>query len=666
MGVRERSLLGRRSRSWQSGASVLILIVSAALLGTALAGRTYSTALLQILLPVIFVALGIAIALIARFLLLARRQQRETASALDDSEHKYKSVFDHTLDGIFIIDDRGICLEANGAACRMLGVSPGTLVGAPIAAFFAAEADFPTAGAGSLARSCEHRETSVVRTDGRAACAEYTTRANFLPGRHVIVARDITRRKEAEMALRDSEDRFQQMASNIQEIFWMLDARDRKVLYVNTAYETITGRSCQSLTDKPRSYEDAIHPEDRIRVIARLEESFQTGHLDEEFRIVRPDATTRWVWVRGFPVRDGEGAVQRLVGTVQDVTARKLSERQIAHNLDLAEAARAEAEAFRRISLALTQNLSLDYVLDTLLQTLLKLIPCESASVLLVESDTHLFLAREVQNCEPGRGVPPIPETFDARDSRFLMNALSTQKSLLISDTVQQAEWGHFRGFGHLASWMCVPLIASEEVLGFLSLGDTRARTFTREHLRIAESLAIPAAVAIQNARLYERAAIYGTEMERQLADLEMTQQALRLSEEGRTLSEERFTKVFRSSPLPFSITTLDEGLFLEVNDAFERRYGYSRDQLIGRTVPELGLWDAPNERLRLVEEVRTHGRVQNMAACLRSISGEVSDAVVSAQAVDLDGRSCLLEVFEDLPSAAKLNLLPRSKSAAH
>lgn len=663
MGVRERSLFGGLSGSWQNTACVLILIASAALLGTALAGHSYSTALLRIYLPVIFVTLGISVALIARFLLLARRQERETASALDESERKYQSVFDNILDGILIVDERGTCLEANPAANRMMAVD--SLVGMATATFFAAESDSPTSSTDPLDLRCDHREARVVRTDGRAVFAEYTTRENFLPGRHVIVARDITRRKQAEMALRDSEERFQQMASNIQEIFWMLDASDRRVLYVNAAYETITGRSCHSLTDNARSYEDAIHPEDRIRVIARLEESTQTGHFDEEFRIVRPDATTRWVWVRGFPVRDQEGAVQRLVGTVQDVTARKLSERQIARNLDLAEAARAEAEAFRRISLALTQNLSLDYVLDTLLQTLVKLIPCESAGVLLLESDARLFLAREVQHCEPDRNVPSLPETLDARDSRFLMDALSAQKSLLISSTGEQAEWHHFQGFSHLGSWMCVPLVASEEVLGFLSLGDTRERNFTREHLRLAESLAIPASVAIQNARLYERAEIYGTELERQLADSEIRQQDLRLSDEGRTLSEECFTKVFRCSPLPFSITTLDRGLFLEVNDAFVTRYGYSRDQLIGRTISEAGPWGDANERQRLAEEIGARGRLRKMPICLRSASGEVIDSIVSADVVDVDGRACLLEIFEDLTSAVRLAAVVKSKSTA-
>jgi PAS domain S-box-containing protein len=349
--------------------------------------------------------------------------------------------------------------------------------------------------------------------------------------------RDVTRRKLAEEALRESEERFQEMARNIEEIFWTLDAENMKVLYVNPAYETITGRSCESLEEDPKSYEEVIHPEDRVRVLSRLSESVQTGQLDEEFRITKPDGAIRWVWVRGFPVRDSAGIVRRLVGTTQDVSARKSAEEQMARNLDMAESARAEAEAFRKTSLALTQNLSMDYVLDTLLQSLLTLVPCESARILLAEADTRLFLAREVQGCEADRRIPKSPATLDAKESEFLMHVLVGRNSLLIPNTAVETEWVAFRGFSHLRSWLCVPLVASNQVLGLLSLGDTHAQAFTQGHLRLAKSLAIPAAVAIQNARLYEQAEIFRAELEQRLADLEQAQKELREVQQGRELS---------------------------------------------------------------------------------------------------------------------------------
>ncbi len=534
---RDEDLAKRQPQRWMRVGSVLIGFAALTLLLTAFGAHLYSGPLSSVLLTLVLLALAIAIGLHVRFLLLARQEHHETASALDATERKYKSVFDNALDGILILDDQGACLEANRAALTLFGTNHDELVGQSIEKFFAGDRDFKATWKRFLDRTYEHSETRVSRGDGRTVFVEYTAKANFLPGRHVTVLRDISQRKQAEAALRESEARFQQMANNIQEIFWMLDAQSMKVLYVNPAYEKITGRPCQSLSEDPRSYEDVIHPEDRVRVLSRLDESVRTGQLDEEFRIVRPDNTTHWVWVRGFPVRDPAGIVRRLVGTAQDVTARKSAEEQMARNLDMAEAARAEAEAFRKTSLALTQDLSMDYVLDTLLQSLLDLVPCELAQVILVETDTRLFLAREVQKCEPNRRLPRSLATLDARDSRFLMEILATKQSFLITNTAQEGEWASFKGFSHLRSWLCVPLVASQRVLGFLSLGDTRGHTFTHEHLRLAKSLAIPAAVAIQNARLYEQAEIFRVELEQRLADLQQADEALGKVRQSRQIS---------------------------------------------------------------------------------------------------------------------------------
>jgi PAS domain S-box-containing protein len=92
---------------------------------------------------------------------------------------------------------------------------------------------------------------------------------------------------------RESEERYRQMASHIQEVFWMLDAESKRVLEVNEAYETITGRTRRSLLDNPTSYEEIIHPEDRVHVLARLDEATRTGKFDERFRITLPNGDVR-------------------------------------------------------------------------------------------------------------------------------------------------------------------------------------------------------------------------------------------------------------------------------------------------------------------------------------------------------------------------------------
>src|SRR5258708_18874046 len=293
-----------KSQRWMRAGSILISFVAISLLAMAFGARLYSGSLSSVLLTLVLIALCVAIVLHVRFLLLARREHREIVNVLSATEREYKSVFDSTLDAILILDDQGSCLGANPAALTLFKAGRDELLGKPIQEFCARQGDFNGAWNRFLDRKSEHGETRVLRGDGEVIFVEYTAKAHYLRGRHVAVLRDITRRKQAEAALRESEERFQEMAENIEEIFWSLDAENRKVLYVNPAYETITGRSCESLREDPKSYEEVIHPEDRVRVLSRLGEAVQSGQFDEEFRITKPDGATRWVWVLGFPVRN--------------------------------------------------------------------------------------------------------------------------------------------------------------------------------------------------------------------------------------------------------------------------------------------------------------------------------------------------------------------------
>jgi PAS domain S-box-containing protein len=650
--MRALAEIRHKSRTWMwaglaliSGAATIVLL---ALFGP----RSSSNNAPSVLLTLVLITLLVTTLFQIRLFLLARREQRETAKILASSGQEFQSIFDATLDAILILDDNGICLEANPSALSLLGVTRADVIGQSIQKFHSPIEDFASVWRRFLDRAPQQGEAELVLKDGSFIFVEYTA-ANYLPGRHVAVFRDITLRKQTEAALRESDERFQQMADNIEEIYWMLDAETKRVLFANPAYETITGRSLASLRDNPNSYQETFHPEDRDRVLARLDEASCTGHFDEEFRIVRPDHLIRWVSVRAFPIRDSSGVIRRLVGITQDVSARKAAEDETIKNLALAESAWAEAEAFYKTTLALTQNLRMDCVLDTLLESLLKLVPCESARVLLVEADTHLFLEREIYGSQGTRRRHKCPDTFDATDNPFLMKVLATKSSLLIPDTSKEPGWSRFKGHAHMQSWLCVPLVASQQVLGMLSLGDRQTHAFTTEHLRLAKSLAVPAAVAIQNARLYECAEIYGAELQQRLDDLQQTEQALQKSEQERVLSEEKFTKVFRSSPLAFSITTVAEGRFIDVNEAFERRYGHARKDLLGRTVFDIGVWDNPAERSQMLCEIMERGRVRNRITRFRNRRGEVLETVYSADIIKLEGVECLLAVSEALPECA-------------
>ena len=631
-------------------ASVTVSLVSVALIALTLGYRLRGAELPAVLLLGLLAAFATVVLLLSKFLFWAQKEEGQITGAFNTTEREFQSIFENALDAILILDDQAVCREANPAAEQLFGIRRPQLIGEPIDRFYKNSDQFQEGWERLLAQKFQQSDAELVRSDQSPVFVEFTAKADCLPGQHVMILRDVTERRRAQLSLLESEERFQQMARNIQEIFWMIDADTKQALFVNQAYEAITGRSCDSLRDSPSSYEELIHPEDRVHVLTRLDEATRSGQFNERFRIVRPGNEVRWVWVRGFPVRDAGGKIRRLVGTALEITAQKEAEEQVATNLALAKSAWAEAEALRKATLSLTQDLRMDFVMDALLRSVADLVPYTCARVLVPEGGPHWLALGEKIYPEPANKSFRPPLTLIADKSPFLQRISVEQKSVLIADTNQEEEWQTFKGHKQFRSWLCVPLVASGEFLGFLSVGHTQPCLYTQEHLRRAELLAIPAAAAIQNARLYETARIYGSELEKRLADLKQAEAALVESEDSRRISEEKFQKVFRSSPIPFSITTVKEGRFLDVNAAFERRYGYSRADVLGRTVHELRIWEHSADREFMIAQLNKGGPIQNVMTRLRTKSGEIKVTAYSADRIQFEGQSCILAVSEDLP----------------
>jgi two-component system, cell cycle sensor histidine kinase and response regulator CckA len=166
----------------------------------------------------------------------------------------------------------------------------------------------------------------------RAGAHDYLLKDNLvrlLPAvaRELREARERQKRVEAEQALRESEERFRQLAENITEsVFWMSEPIAMKTLYVSPAYERIWGRSCDSLYANFIEWIEAIHPDDRQRVQASYFDRSLLGNYDEEYRIIRPDQSIRWIRDRGFPIKNQTGIAYRVVGIAEDITDRKSTE----------------------------------------------------------------------------------------------------------------------------------------------------------------------------------------------------------------------------------------------------------------------------------------------------------------------------------------------------
>ncbi len=151
---------------------------------------------------------------------------------------------------------------------------------------------------------------------------------------HILtMGRDITERKRMEESLAKTEKRYRLIAETIHDCFWMTTPEMDRTVYVSPAYEKIWGRSCESLYESPGSFPDAIHPDDRDRVMDVLETHIsQVTEWNSIYRIVRPDGAIRWIEDRGFPVMDDNGKWYLNVGAATDITERKKIEEQLQRN----------------------------------------------------------------------------------------------------------------------------------------------------------------------------------------------------------------------------------------------------------------------------------------------------------------------------------------------
>ncbi|HEY9670788.1 MAG TPA: PAS domain S-box protein [Waterburya sp.] len=145
------------------------------------------------------------------------------------------------------------------------------------------------------------------------------------------ISRDITDHKLALEALRESEERFRQLAENIDAVFWMGTVVDRpRCFYISPAYEQIWCRTRESFYANPMSWLEMVHPDDRDRVFAAIYQQLpQQATVEVEYRLVRDDGAIRWIRDRGFTIPDEDGKVYRIAGIAEDITSRKLAELEI-------------------------------------------------------------------------------------------------------------------------------------------------------------------------------------------------------------------------------------------------------------------------------------------------------------------------------------------------
>jgi PAS domain S-box-containing protein len=258
-------------------------------------------------------------------------QRLAAQEAYIQNERRYQQILNAISDLIFVKDRNSRLVWANQALLDFYGM-PLEAIQAIVDTVFT-NPDFTRqyleddAVVFETGKTLEIPQESITRHDG-------TVRHFFtvkFPIRNeqgavtelVGVCRDITDRQQAEMRRRQSEEKFRHFAENSHAIVWMTESNLVNSLYVNPAYEKIWGRSRQSLIDRPDSWLEVVHPDDRGWVEATMGSRLQQNPTTAEYRIIHPDGSIRWIRDQGFAMRNEAGEIYGYGGMAEDITERK-------------------------------------------------------------------------------------------------------------------------------------------------------------------------------------------------------------------------------------------------------------------------------------------------------------------------------------------------------
>ena len=260
-----------------------------------------------------------------------RRNAREAEAALRRSELRYRQLVEQMPDGIFVADPEGGYIEVNPAGCAMLGKTREEVLATTfLDVLDPAEHERLQGKIASLADgNIERDEWRFRRKDGSVFMGELIGR-QFPDGRFQGVLRDITERKQAEAALRESEERFRTVLANSPDIIYRLNARTACFDYISPAAEAIVGFSVEELMALDQASALAmIHPDDRSVMLEAMARLNETGLAEAEYRQLCKGGGYRWLSNSMSLTRDKAGRPEYRSGNLRDITERKRAEQAL-------------------------------------------------------------------------------------------------------------------------------------------------------------------------------------------------------------------------------------------------------------------------------------------------------------------------------------------------
>ena len=521
---------------------------------------------------------------------------------------------------------------------------------------------------------------------------------------------DITVRKHAEDALTRAEERYRMMVEQAVVGLYQTSAAGR-YLSVNPALARLYGYATpEEMIEQVRDIARQIYvePDRRATFVGLIRDQFSVTGFESQ--VYRKDGGTMWISESGRALRDDAGRIIGYEGMVEDITSRKEAEQQL----------RKSEERYREL---VERTGDIIYRTDEAG----RFTYCNPASLRMLQFAPEELLGRHYleivhpdarKETERSYGRQFVRRTASTRhevpvrrkDGRTVWLQQNTQL-LLDGRTVvgfqvvardvterksaeralRESEERFSKAFHASPAAMCMTSMAdgrflevndafvaqsgydrgeilgrtSAELLAWVDLDDRR-RVFERlrqgETIRDFESRVRRKSGEILDVLMGFEQVTFGAQPCLLTLSVDITRR--KRAETALRQSEERFMKAFHSSPAVMAISRSADGCFLDVNEAFVRVSGYSREELLGTSSLDIGMWVNPEHRRQLLEELRGKGFIRDLEKEFRTKSGEVRHGLFNIERVSIGEEECVLTLVLDItPRRRAEDALRRSQS---
>jgi len=439
-------------------------------------------------------------------------ERKRAEKALRKSEERYRSILENIQDGYFEVDLAGNFTFVNGVICKRLGYSREELIGMNNRQYTdeaTAEKTYQLYNrvyrTGEPVRSFEE---DIIRKDGTKEIYDLSVSlirdSEGKPIGFRGISRDITDRKRAEEALRESEERYRTIIESIQEGYFEVDlagnctfANDARCQSLGYTKEELIGMNNRQFEDK----------ENARKVYQAFNRVYRTGEpvrsFDEE--VIRKDGTKVFSELSASLIRDSEGKPIGFRGISRDITERKRADEALRQSEERATQLSRENAIMAEIGRIVSSTLKIEEVYKRFAEEARELIPFDRISINIINPDRAsvtivYFFGVKIEESEEGLVLPldrPFFEYILNRQSGFL---ICTQDESELTERFPNFV-RHFRV--GIRTMIAVPLISKDQAIGILHIQSLKPNAYTESDVRLAERVGNQIAGAIANAQLF-------------------------------------------------------------------------------------------------------------------------------------------------------------------